>query len=263
MNFDPIADRYDQTRALPEGVPERVRDQIVASVGATDTTRFLEPGIGTGRIALPFILAGYDYTGVDLSERMMARLREKMGDLPNRLTLLQSDVTALPFPDHRFDAAIVVHVLHLVSAWRQALAEIRRVTAPGGWLALASNSPRPGQEYDLIRERWYEYARGEGATIGPRHSQLADVEAALTDQGCLLSQYVVAGWENRFRPIDVLDALRARIWSQTWSLTDDLLERSHSYTVAWATERYGDLTRELTTREELVVTMARWPDSPA
>src|SRR3972149_3327510 len=38
----------------------------------------------------------------------------------------------LPFASGAFRAALTVHVLHLVSSWQAALAEIRRVLAPGG-----------------------------------------------------------------------------------------------------------------------------------
>lgn len=260
MNFDPVADRYDQTRGLPPGVPERIRDQIVLSTAATFDTRFLEPGIGTGRVALPFIEAGYQYTGVDISQGMMGRLREKVAGTPNRLTLIEGDVAALPFPDASFDVAIVVHLLHLVPEWKQAVTEIQRVTVPGGWLAHAGNNSPPDQASDVIREEWYRYASSHGAEIRPRHNQLTDIETELTDRGCVMTQYIVAQWENRIRPAQILESLRTRTWSQTWTLTDEMLEQAHLHMLGWVHEQYGDPTAELTTREEFVVTMARWPE---
>jgi ubiquinone/menaquinone biosynthesis C-methylase UbiE len=78
VSFDRAAEYYDATRGYAEGSAERIRDAIAAYAGAGQHTRFLELGVGTGRIALPFIRAGYDYTGVDISPAMMQRLAGKL-----------------------------------------------------------------------------------------------------------------------------------------------------------------------------------------
>jgi ubiquinone/menaquinone biosynthesis C-methylase UbiE len=131
-----VAHAYDATRGLPAEAGEYVADTIVKLAGATPETRFVEPGIGTGRIALPLVRRGYRYVGVDVSEKMLAELRRKLADAPegavDRLRLLQGDATALPFEDASFDAAVSAHVLHLIPAWRRALAEVRRVLEPEG-----------------------------------------------------------------------------------------------------------------------------------
>ncbi|HHP7243554.1 MAG TPA: class I SAM-dependent methyltransferase [Elainellaceae cyanobacterium] len=130
--FDRIADRYDETRALPVDIAEQVTEQILQLSRATSETHFFEPGIGTGRIALPLIEQGYAYTGVDISEPMMTKLRQKMASISHRLTLLEADATALPFESGAFDVAIASHILHLIPEWQKALEETRRVLKPGG-----------------------------------------------------------------------------------------------------------------------------------
>src|SRR5262249_19592732 len=75
VNFDRAARFYDRTRGLPDGVAADVRDAICTLVGAGPDTRFLEVGVGTGRIALPFALAGRSYWGVDLSGEMLSVLQ--------------------------------------------------------------------------------------------------------------------------------------------------------------------------------------------
>src|SRR5882757_8901159 len=106
-SFDRAAEYYDTTRGYAAGSDERIRDAIVAYTAANSDTHFLELGVGTGRIALPFIRAGYDYTGVDLSPAMMARLADKLaGDADAaayRFELREADITALPFEAARFD----------------------------------------------------------------------------------------------------------------------------------------------------------------
>jgi ubiquinone/menaquinone biosynthesis C-methylase UbiE len=210
VNFDRVAHVYDETRGLPEGVPEKVRDRIVAATGSGTDTRFLELGVGTGRIALPFINAGHRYTGTDISEQMIARLRQKVGEGPNRLTLVTADLSKpLPFADESFDVLIAVHVLHLLDDWRAGLREARRVTVPAG---------------------------------------------------CMLSEYRVVGWTAEIKPIDLIEAHHLRMFSQTWEVADDVLEKAHRCLLEWASDKYGDLDRPVPNADEFMVTIARWPE---
>ena len=55
-SFDRAAEYYDTTRGYAPGSAEGIRDAIVTYTGAGRNARFLELGVGTGRIALPFIL---------------------------------------------------------------------------------------------------------------------------------------------------------------------------------------------------------------
>src|SRR5215211_953512 len=153
VSFDRAAEYYDATRGYRDGSAERIRDAIVAHTGAGPSTRWLELGVGTGRIALPFIRAGYDYTGVDISQAMMDRLVGKLaedsGRPEYRFELRQADITELPFEDSAFDVIIMVHVLHLVADWQAVLREARRVLRPGGWLLLGEDSePNEGAPSD-------------------------------------------------------------------------------------------------------------------
>jgi SAM-dependent methyltransferase len=75
---DRIAEAYDErfigrldTMSAVEGIAD-----LATSAGAT---RVLELAIGTGRIALPLKERGFDVHGVDVSEAMVAKLREKPG----------------------------------------------------------------------------------------------------------------------------------------------------------------------------------------
>ncbi|HEX2910483.1 MAG TPA: class I SAM-dependent methyltransferase [Chloroflexia bacterium] len=141
LAFDWAADFYDQTRGFPQTVPEKIRDAIVNYTRSGSNSRFLEMGVGTGRVALPFIRGCFDYTGVDLSQPMMAKLIEKLQADPAyasyRYRLLKADMMHLPLPDASFDVVLMVLVLHLVADWQQALREASRVVKkPGGWIIM-------------------------------------------------------------------------------------------------------------------------------
>jgi SAM-dependent methyltransferase len=219
--------------------------------------RFLELGVGTGRVALPVASRGYSYTGVDISTEMMARLRAK-ADLPN-LTLREADVTDLPFEDGGFDVVLAFHVLHLVPEWRQALAEARRVTAAGGYFLFGGNEGADDDPYARIRQRWAELARELGAGPSPRHVSLPDLAAELTAQDCRLAVYRVAAWTREFRPIDLIERLHARTFSASWDMPDEAMDAIHERLLAWTHETFGDLEASLETKQEFRVTAARWP----
>lgn len=62
---------------------------------------------------------------------------------------LRLDITALELPDGSFDAVICSHVLEHVDADADAMAELRRITAPGGFVLVMV-------PLALDRERTYE-----------------------------------------------------------------------------------------------------------
>ena len=126
VSFDRAADFYDQTRDLAEPVATHGLPALLDLLSPHG--RILDVGIGTGRIAVPLINLGADMIGVDLSLKMMAKLRQKQPTV----RIAQADAAQLPFPAPTFDAALTTHVLHLIGPWREALHEFKRVIKPGG-----------------------------------------------------------------------------------------------------------------------------------
>jgi SAM-dependent methyltransferase len=90
-----IAARYD---ADTSGMHD---DSVIAEVvdvlaGLAGDGRALEFGIGTGRIALPLARRGVEVHGVDLSEAMVARMREKPGGAAIDVTIGDFADTRIP-----------------------------------------------------------------------------------------------------------------------------------------------------------------------
>jgi SAM-dependent methyltransferase len=77
-SFDPIAPFYDEIFAYAE-VEEVVKPAVDFLVDLAGTGRALELGIGTGRLALRLAARGVDVTGIELSQGLVAKLREKPG----------------------------------------------------------------------------------------------------------------------------------------------------------------------------------------
>lgn len=96
--------------------------------------RILDVGCGTGEDALMLAeVVGPDgeVVGVDNSETMVGRARERGSDVPT-VRFGVDDALDLSFPDDAFDAARADRVLQHLEAPAEAHAELRRVTKPGG-----------------------------------------------------------------------------------------------------------------------------------
>ena len=69
--------------------------------------RILDVGCGTGRHSIELTRRGYKITGVDLSESMLKKAKEKASSQNLEISFLNHDARNLPF-DSEFDAAIML-----------------------------------------------------------------------------------------------------------------------------------------------------------
>jgi phosphatidylethanolamine/phosphatidyl-N-methylethanolamine N-methyltransferase len=117
--------------------------------------RILEVGVGTG-ISLPDYARGNRIYGVDISEMMLRKARERVAEL--RLDHVEGlavmDAQKLEFPDESFDVVVAQYVVTTVPDPEATLDEFARVLKPGGEIVLVS---RVGAEAGLRRslERWF------------------------------------------------------------------------------------------------------------
>jgi len=113
----------------------------------------LELACGTGRVLLPLARQGYDVTGVDVSEAMLAVARRKVAaeGLEKRVTLVHQDMRELAL-DGRFNLAFVAvnSFMHLLTTDDQmaALGGVRQHLQPGGLLLLDLFNPDLGRLLD-------------------------------------------------------------------------------------------------------------------
>ncbi len=130
--FDRIAPVYDlMNRVMTAGLDVRWRRHAAESV-VRPGDRVLDAACGTGDLAIADLKAGADrVTGLDFSERMLARARRKAP-----LDWVQGDLLALPFADETFDAATVGFGVRNVADLDLSLRELRRVLRPGGRVAI-------------------------------------------------------------------------------------------------------------------------------
>jgi demethylmenaquinone methyltransferase / 2-methoxy-6-polyprenyl-1,4-benzoquinol methylase len=129
--FDRISPVYDfMNHAMTAGLDRRWR-RLAAESAVAPGSRVLDACCGTGDLALAAERAGGKVTGLDFSERMLARAREKS----QTVEWVLGDVTALPFEDRSFDAVTVGFGIRNVPDLEAGLAELARVVRPGGRVA--------------------------------------------------------------------------------------------------------------------------------
>lgn len=153
ISFDRVAEVYDRTRGLPAQVMERLLETFRRELG--DCRLVLDFGVGTGRFAKPLQDVGFEVVGIDISGKMIAKARQKRVK-----NLFLSDARFLPFRANCFDAALSVHLLHLIGEWGKALSELCRVTRRV-MVSLSYERHDPVREAynSLLKERGYEHRR--------------------------------------------------------------------------------------------------------
>jgi demethylmenaquinone methyltransferase/2-methoxy-6-polyprenyl-1,4-benzoquinol methylase len=130
--FDRIAPVYDaMNRLMTAGLDRRWRAAAAHAV-VREGDRVLDVCCGTGDLSIAAHEAGGEVTGLDFSEPMLARAREKSPDIE----WVAGDALALPFPDGSFDAATVGFGVRNLDDLERGLAELRRVLRRGGRLAI-------------------------------------------------------------------------------------------------------------------------------
>lgn len=141
-SFDRVAHLYDETRGVPTDVAMAIARAIFNALpGDCTEPRVLETGVGTGRIAVPLAALGVRVAGTDISSKMVERLRQKRDDID----IVYADAARPPFRATSFDAALFVHILHLVPDEEETLRAALPLLKPGGRLILGF------ENYDGVR----------------------------------------------------------------------------------------------------------------
>nr|WP_269436329.1 demethylmenaquinone methyltransferase [Arthrobacter zhangbolii] len=135
--FDDVAPKYDVVNdVLSLGQTRRWRRIVVDAVGAVPGQRVLDLAAGTGTSSEPYADAGIDVVACDFSLGMLKVGKRRRPDID----FVAGDATNLPFADNSFDASTISFGLRNVNEPKKALAEMLRVTKPGGRLVIAEFS---------------------------------------------------------------------------------------------------------------------------
>ena len=195
--FDRVAERYDVTNdVLSLGQDRRWRRAVIAAVDPHQGELVLDLAAGTGTSSVPFVLAGATSVPCDFSIGMLVVGKRARPRLP----FVAGDALRLPFGDATFDAVTISFGLRNVADTAGALAEMLRVTRPGGRLVVCEFS---SPTYPPFRKVYAEYLMKALPAVAKRVSSspesyvyLAESIQAWPDQHQLAAIIAAAGWRS-------------------------------------------------------------------
>ncbi len=242
VNFDSAAATYESTRGFPPGIGQPVGQGLAEWIGPlTSEARILEVGVGTGRIARPLSAAGLPMVGIDLSVNMLNELRRLQPDETSYPRILRADATRLPFGSARFTAAVGVHIFHLIPEWKQALAEIERVVAPGGALFIGYDHRSDDAPSARLMRAWRGLLSARGISKNhPGAAEFERVDDEMAARGVVATERVVASWATRRTVGDLLVGFQQRTWSSTWNMPAEVFASTLDELRDWAHNELGD-----------------------
>lgn len=156
--FDRVAGRYDLLNdVLSLGRDRRWRRVVAAAVGARRGERVLDIAAGTGTSSRILAGAGASCVACDFSLGMLTvgarRAVRRRGAGGGPVSFVAGDALRLPFGGGAFDAVTISFGLRNVADPAAALAEMRRVTRPGGRLVICEFGHLPLRPLDVLYGR--------------------------------------------------------------------------------------------------------------
>lgn len=141
------------------GAAEPAGHVLLDLTGTGPGTRLLDVGCGSGELLALAAGRGATVLGADPAPAMVAHARRRAPAADVRV----AGAEALPWPDATVDVVTAVNALGLVEDTRDALAEVVRVTVPGGLVAVAGWAEGRLNDLDVL-----ERAVAEAADEEPR-----------------------------------------------------------------------------------------------
>lgn len=195
--FDGVAPRYDlMNDVMTGGVMRWWRHEALRAIDPRPGERILDLAAGTGTSSRPFERAGALVVSADLSLGMLQEGRRRAPDLH----FVNADALHLPFADGAFDAVTISYGLRNVEDTLAALAEMRRVTRPGGRVVINEVSTPTWGPFRALYRRVIVPAlptMSDLLSSNPgAYDYLAESTLAWPDQRRLADLMVEAGWRH-------------------------------------------------------------------
>ncbi|ASY17717.1 demethylmenaquinone methyltransferase [Candidatus Planktophila versatilis] len=195
--FDGVAKRYDLVNDLLSlGQTKAWRRATTKIIAPKAGMKILDLAAGTGSSSEPLAAAGADVIPADFSEGMLAAGRKARP----HLAFTKADALNLPFKDGEFDLVTISFGLRNTQNTQLALAEMLRVTKPGGQLVVCEFS---SPTFAPFRKIYTNYLMRALPWVASRSSSnpdayiyLAESIRAWPNQGALAAQISQAGWSG-------------------------------------------------------------------
>lgn len=160
--FDWGLGHYEKTAARLEPAARTVVERAAPQAGE----HVVDVGCGTGNAALLAAERGARVTGVDPASRLLDVARARAAERGLGATFAQGEAAAIPVEDGGADVVLSVFGVIFASDPGAAVAEMVRVTAPGGRIVLSAWIAA-GAIHDAVRAAGQAVREALGAPAGP------------------------------------------------------------------------------------------------
>jgi demethylmenaquinone methyltransferase/2-methoxy-6-polyprenyl-1,4-benzoquinol methylase len=195
--FDGVAKRYDLVNDLLSlGQTKAWRRATTKIIAPKPGMKILDLAAGTGSSSEPLAAAGADVIPADFSEGMLAAGRKARP----HLAFTKADALNLAFSDGQFDLVTISFGLRNTADIDLALAQMLRVTKPGGQLVVCEfSSPTFGPFrtiYTNYLMRALPWVTKRTSSNPDAYIYLAESIRAWPDQKALAAKIEAAGWSR-------------------------------------------------------------------
>jgi demethylmenaquinone methyltransferase / 2-methoxy-6-polyprenyl-1,4-benzoquinol methylase len=153
--FDRVAGVYDRMNSvMTAGMHHRWRQRAADLASVGPGSRALDVATGTGDLAVELNARGAHVVGLDFSERMLELARVKAPGIE----FVQGNALQLAYPDASFDAVTVGFGARNFSDLDRGLAELVRVTRPGGRVVILEITTPQKPPLSWFFRFWFDLA---------------------------------------------------------------------------------------------------------
>ncbi|PPF81169.1 bifunctional demethylmenaquinone methyltransferase/2-methoxy-6-polyprenyl-1,4-benzoquinol methylase [Subtercola sp. Z020] len=198
--FDDVSTHYDRTNnVLSVGNALLWRVATTKAVAPKRGERILDLAAGTGTSSASLAAGGAKVVAADFSPGMIEVGKKQQAGNPN-IEFLVADGMDLPFADDEFDAVTISFGLRNIVEPRTALAELYRVTKPGGRIVICEFSTPPARivkfGYSAYLQRFMPAIAKVASSNADAYTYLADSIEAWPNQKTLSGWLSEAGFMN-------------------------------------------------------------------
>ena len=195
--FDGVAKRYDLVNDLLSlGQTKSWRRKTTEIIAPKPGMEILDLAAGTGASSIPLHKAGASVISADFSEGMLDAGRKRNP----QLNFLKADALNLPFESGRFDVVTISFGLRNTVDFDKALAQMLRVTKPGGRLVVCEFSQPTWRPFRALYMNYLMKALPKIAKVTSSnpaaYQYLAESIRAWPDQRALAARIEAAGWQR-------------------------------------------------------------------
>ncbi len=257
LSFDPMVELYEATRVCDPACFNAALDEIAARFPPASFPNLFEPGIGTGRIAVPLAQRGYAVTGIDIAQDMLCVLARRVQETLLPITWQVADATHVPYAGGAFDLSLACHLFYFIPDWPRVVDEMFRVTRDGGAVILVQTGH--GREVPFLTGRYCTLrakSGGPGAHRGAASTR--DVVAYAESTGCKV-EWITGRWPWTMRQTvaEALSYYERRAYSYSSTLSAEAHGQIMCQLAADAIAEYGSLEAEVQVPDEIYLVILR------